>query len=168
MNLAGYGFGKLEDAVGYGFQKAWGTFKEYAPSAAQTVGEAATWAGDHIGEAAGYLGEKIPDGVKDKYNDFLDSSTEEERTLMAWLSGPGAGKAASLGIEGAAKLAKGFSKLDDAASGSMLKMDEAFDSKPICLDPYTEAMSGGTNSGWAKGYLDKPVKEIEKGIKSFD
>ena len=27
---------------------------------------------------------------------------------------------------------------------------------------------GGTHSGWAKQYITKPTKEIEKGIKSFE
>jgi len=161
MNIAGYGLGKVEDTVGYGFKKAWGVFEDYAPSAAQTVGEAATWAGGHIGEAAGYLGEKIPDGVKDKYNGFLDSSTEEERTLMAWLSGPGAGKAASLGIEGTAKLAKGFSKLEDVAPDGLNKAH---------LDNKVDSSAKQPDYGFEKGgyktrpYVDEPELNVAENV----
>lgn len=36
------------------------------------------------------------------------------------------------------------------------------------FDPYDTAMNGGAHSRWAKQYLNKDIKEIEKGIKSFD
>jgi hypothetical protein len=35
-------------------------------------------------------------------------------------------------------------------------------------DHYLEAMNGGKHAPWAKLYIDKPYKEIEKGIKSFE
>jgi hypothetical protein len=97
-----------EEAVGEGLKWTWNQLEENAPKTAGTIKEYANVAGGYIGRGVEFAGEYVPDSVKEKYNQFLENTTPEERTFWEYVVGFGAATKLGYGLK---KIGK-FDKVD--------------------------------------------------------